>query len=130
MYHLMFVIESAFFWNIKLHFGKVAKEEVQTCLNDAKNFITRQEVEDEVNNRGCLSCCCQVKILEEMAQELKEIYDRGDKYTNECLVKDDPSASVVELPTTKLEGREDVQVEILACLMGDEVTKLGVRGMG
>ncbi|GKV32555.1 hypothetical protein SLEP1_g41151 [Rubroshorea leprosula] len=116
--------------NTELHYGKVAKEEVQTWLSDVENFIARQEVEDEVNSRGCLSCCCRVKILEERAQELKEIYDRGDKYTNDCLVKDDPSISAVELPTTKLQGREEVKAEILAFLTGDEVTRLGVWGMG
>ncbi|GLT40715.1 hypothetical protein SLA2020_148280 [Shorea laevis] len=116
--------------NTELQFGKVAKEEVQTWLKDAENFIARQEVEDEVNSRGCLSCCCRVKILKERAQELKEIYDRGDNFTNGCLVKDDPSVSIMELPTTELQGREDVKAEISACLKGDEVTKLGVWGMG
>ncbi|GKV32572.1 hypothetical protein SLEP1_g41166 [Rubroshorea leprosula] len=116
--------------NIELHYGKVAKEEVQTWLNDVEKFLARQEVANEVNSWGCLSCCCRVKILEERAQEAKEIYDKGGSFTNECLVKDDPSVSAVELPTPELQGREEVKAEILACLIGDEVTKLGVWGMG
>ncbi|GLT56927.1 hypothetical protein SLA2020_299390 [Shorea laevis] len=216
----------------------VAKAEVQEWLKDADKFIARQDVEDEVNTWGYLSCCCRAVILEERTQELKEIYDRGDKYTDECLVIedhsrklnydvknfkelkeklqrkqgdigstlhsqlvhgkiekeeikhwrekveeitgpiakdiedkvdkggylshasdliavllrekiqemeiiceegsrlpdclviDDPSASLVELPTSELQGIEGIKANILACLTGGEVTKLGVWGMG
>lgn len=45
-------------WNI-------ANEEVEKWLEDVEEFIVKQDVEDEVNNHGCLSCCCRVKILEE-----------------------------------------------------------------
>ncbi|GKV32560.1 hypothetical protein SLEP1_g41156 [Rubroshorea leprosula] len=116
--------------NTELHNGKVAKEEVQSWLNDVEKFLARQEVENEVNSRGCLSCCCRVKILEERAQEAKEIYDKGGSFTNECLVKDDPFVSAVELPIEELQGSGDVKAEILMSLMGDEVIKLGVWGMG
>ncbi|GKV32559.1 hypothetical protein SLEP1_g41155 [Rubroshorea leprosula] len=114
----------------ELHYGQIAKEEVQKWLEEADKFFAREDVVEEVNGWGCLSCCCRVKILQERAQELKIIYDRGDKYTNESLVMADPSSSAVELPTMELQGREDVKEKILACLMGDEVTKLGVWGMG
>ncbi|GLT59552.1 hypothetical protein SLA2020_323640 [Shorea laevis] len=113
----------------QLHYGKVTKEEVQTWLEEAEKFIAK-DIADEVNGWGCLSCCCQVKVLQERAQELQEIYERGGSLANGCLVKDDPFVSVVELPTTELQGSGDVKEEILACLMGDEVTKLGVWGMG
>ncbi|GLT32763.1 hypothetical protein SLA2020_074060 [Shorea laevis] len=116
--------------NTQLRYRKVAKQEVLRWLNDAETFITRPAVEDEVNSWGCLSCCCRVKILEERVQELKEIYDRGERYTNECLVIDDPSASVVELRTSELQGSDAVRAKILAWLKGAEVTKLGVWGMG
>ncbi|GLT66346.1 hypothetical protein SLA2020_387140 [Shorea laevis] len=69
----------------------VANEEVEKWLEDVEEFIAKQDVEDEVNNHGCLSCCCRVKILEVRTQQLKEIYDRGDAYTNECLVVEDQS---------------------------------------
>ncbi|GLT32764.1 hypothetical protein SLA2020_074070 [Shorea laevis] len=216
----------------------VAKAEVQEWLKDVDKFIAREDVEDEVNSWGYLSFCCRAMILEEITQELKEIYDRGDKYTNECLVIedhsrklnydvknfkelkeklqrklgdigstlhsqlvhgkiekeevkhwrekveeitgpiakdiedkvdkggylsnasdptavllrekiqemeiiceegsrlpdclviDDPLASLVELPTSELQGSEGVKANILACLTGGEVTKLGVWGMG
>ncbi|GLT40132.1 hypothetical protein SLA2020_142880 [Shorea laevis] len=216
----------------------VAKAEVQEWLKDADQFIARQDVEDEVNSWGYLSCCCRAVILQERTRELKEIYDRGDKYTNECLiienhsrklnyyvknfkelkekllrkrgdivstlhsqlvhgkiekeevkywrekveeitgpiakdiedkvdkggylshasdptavllrekiqemericeegsrlpdclVIDDPSASLLELPTSDLQGNEVVKATILACLKGEEVTKVGVWGMG
>ncbi|GLT64605.1 hypothetical protein SLA2020_370870 [Shorea laevis] len=114
----------------ELHYGQVAKEEVQIWLKGVKEFITREDVENEVNSWGCLSCCCRVKILEERAKELKEIYDQGDRYTNDCLVGEDPSASALELQTTKLQGSADVKAKILACLKREEVTKLGVWGMG
>ncbi|GLT39729.1 hypothetical protein SLA2020_139050 [Shorea laevis] len=217
---------------------RVAKAEVQEWLKDADEFIVRQDVEDEVNSWSYLSCCCRAVILEERTQELREIYGRGDKYTNQCLVIedhsrklnydvknfkelkeklqrkqgdisstlrsqlvhgkiekeevknwlekvkemtgpiakdiedkvdnggylshasdptavllrekiqemeiiyeegsrlpdylviDDPSASLVELPTSELQGSEGVKANILACLKGEEETKLGVWGMG
>ncbi|GLT40711.1 hypothetical protein SLA2020_148240 [Shorea laevis] len=88
--------------NIELHYGKVAEEEVQTWLNDVEKFLARQEVANEVNSWGCLSCCCRVKILEERAQEAKEIYDKGGSFANGCLVKDDPFVSAVELPIDRI----------------------------
>ncbi|GKV32562.1 hypothetical protein SLEP1_g41158 [Rubroshorea leprosula] len=113
----------------QLHYGKVAKEEVQTWLEEAEEFIAK-DIAAEVNGWGCLSCCCRVKVLQERARELQEIYERGDSLANKCLVKDDPSTSGVKLPASELQGSGDVKEEILACLMGDEVTKLGVWGMG
>ncbi|GLT96034.1 hypothetical protein SLE2022_136830 [Rubroshorea leprosula] len=114
----------------ELHHGQVAKDEVQRWLEGVKEFIAKEDVENEVNSWGCLSCCCRVKILEERAKELKEIYDQGDRYTNECLVGEDPFASAPELQTTKLQGSADVKAKILACLKREEVTKVGVWGMG
>ncbi|GLT40134.1 hypothetical protein SLA2020_142900 [Shorea laevis] len=213
----------------------VVTEEVEDWLRKAEEFIGRQDVVDEVNTWGYLSCCCRAVILEERTQELKEIYDRGDNYTRDCLVIedhskklnyyvknfnelkgklqrkqgdigstldsqlvygkiekeevkhwwgkveemlkgvkdiedqtggrlshssnslvmllgekiqemermceegsqlldclviDDPSASAVELPVSKLQGSEAVKADILACLKGEEVTMLGVWGMG
>ncbi|GLT27133.1 hypothetical protein SLA2020_417180 [Shorea laevis] len=216
----------------------VAKVEVQEWLKDVEEFIIREDVENEVNSWGCLSCCCRAVILEERTQKLKEIHDKGDKYTNECLiiedhsrklnyyvknfkelkenlqrkrvdivstlqsqlvhgkiekeevkhwrekveeitghiakdiedkvdksgclshvfdpitvllrekiqemericeqgsrlpdclVIDDPSTSLVELPTSELQGNKGVKANILACLKEEEVTKLGVWGMG
>ncbi|GLT96031.1 hypothetical protein SLE2022_136800 [Rubroshorea leprosula] len=114
----------------ELHYGVVAKEEVRIWLEEAEKFIVREDIADEVNGWGCFSCCCRVKVLQERARELQEIYDRGGSFSNGCLVKDVPSVPTMELPTTALQGREDVKTEILACLMGDEVAKLGVWGMG
>ncbi|GLT96091.1 hypothetical protein SLE2022_137380 [Rubroshorea leprosula] len=211
------------------------KKEVEEWLREVEEFIERQNVVDEVNSWGYLSCCCRAVILEERIQELKEICDRGDKCIKDrlviedhskkliyyvqnfnewkeklqckqvdiglklnsqlvygkiemeqvklwqekvgetlkgvkdiadkiggssshssdslvmhlgekiremetmceegsklpdCLVIDDPSASAVELPVSKLQGGEAVKVHILACLKGEKVTKLGVWGMG
>ncbi|GKV47817.1 hypothetical protein SLEP1_g54679 [Rubroshorea leprosula] len=214
----------------------VVKEEVEVWLKEVEEFIGRQDVVDEVNSWGYLSCCCRAVVLEERTQELKEIYDRGDNYTRDCLVIedhskklkcyeenfnelkkklqcnqadigsrlnsqlvygkiemeqvklwrekveetlkgvkdiadkiggssshssdplvimhlggkiqemktmceegsqlpdrlviDDPSASVVELTTSELQGSEAVKANILACLKREEVTMLGVWGMG
>ncbi|GLT32765.1 hypothetical protein SLA2020_074080 [Shorea laevis] len=211
------------------------KAEVEDWLKEVEEFIRKQNVVDEVNSWGYLSCCCRAVILEERTQELKEIYDRGDNYTRDCLVIedhskkldyyvqnfnelkeklqcewrevdstlrsqhgygkiekekvkhwrekveqmlkgvreiedeiggrlshpsdslvmllgekiqgmkrmceegsqlpdclviDDPSASVVKLPTQELQGSEVVKANILSCLKGEEVTMLGVWGMG
>ncbi|GKV47819.1 hypothetical protein SLEP1_g54681 [Rubroshorea leprosula] len=116
--------------NRELTYGKVAKQEVQRWLKDAETFITRPAVEVEVNSWGWFSWCCRVKILKERVQELEKIYESGDRYTDGCLVIDDLSASVVELPTEELQGSEAVKANILACLKGENVTMLGVWGMG
>ncbi|GKV32638.1 hypothetical protein SLEP1_g41233 [Rubroshorea leprosula] len=194
----------------------VATAGVEDWLKAVEEFIGRPDVVDEVNSWGYLSCCCRAVILEERIQELKEIYDRGDNYTRDCLVIedhpkklnyyvqnfnelkeklqckhvdigsklnlqlvfgkiemeqvkrwrgkveemlkgvkdiedklegvpqillifyqlpdclviDDPSASAVELPVSKLQGNEAVKAKILAYLKGEEVAKLGVWGMG
>ncbi|GKV32637.1 hypothetical protein SLEP1_g41232 [Rubroshorea leprosula] len=228
-------IEARLETQLQSAYYNVAKAEVQEWLKDGAEFIVRRDVEDEVNSWGYLSCCCRAVILEERTHELKEIYDRGDKYTNECLVIedhsrklnydvksfkelkeklqhkqgdivcsqlvhgkiekeevkhwrekveeitgriakdiedkldggsclshasdptvvllrekieemernfeegsrlpdclviDDPLASLVELPTSELQGSESVKANILACLKGEKVTKLGVWGMG
>ncbi|GLT96077.1 hypothetical protein SLE2022_137260 [Rubroshorea leprosula] len=213
----------------------VVRAEVEDWLKEVEEFIERQDVVDEVNSRGYLSWCCRAVILEERTQELKEIYDRADNYTRDCLVIedhskkfnyyvqnfnewkeklqckqvdigsklnlqlvfgkiemeeakrwrgkveemlkgvkdiedkiggrlshssdslimllgekiremetmceegsqlpdyvviDDPSALAVELPVSKLQGSQAVKANILACLKGEEVTMLGVWGMG
>ncbi|GLT96098.1 hypothetical protein SLE2022_137450 [Rubroshorea leprosula] len=213
----------------------VVRAEVEDWLKEVEEFTGRQDVVDEVNSRGCLSWCCRAVILEERTQELKEIYDRGDNYTRDCLVIedhskkfnyyvqnfnelkeklqckqvdigsklnlqlvygkiemeqvkrwlgkveemlkgvkdiedkmggspqhssdslvmllrekiqemermcdegsqlpdclviDDPSASVVELTTSELQGSEAVKANILECLKGEKVTMIGVWGMG
>ncbi|GLT96090.1 hypothetical protein SLE2022_137370 [Rubroshorea leprosula] len=213
----------------------VVRAEVEDWLKEVEEFIGRQDVVDEVNSRGCLSWCCRAVILEGRTQELKEIYDRGDNYTRDCLVIedhskkfnyyvqnfnelkekllckqvdirsklnlqlvcgkiemeqvkrwlgkveemlkgvkdiedkmggspqhssdslvmllrekiqemermcdegsqlpdclviDDPSASVVELTTSELQGSEAVKANILECLKGEKVTMIGVWGMG
>ncbi|GKV50074.1 hypothetical protein SLEP1_g56790 [Rubroshorea leprosula] len=213
----------------------VVRTEVEDWLKEVEEFIGRQDVVDEVNSRGCLSWSCRAVILEGRTQELKEIYDRGDNYTRDCLVIedhskkfnyyvqnfnelkeklqckqvdirsklnlqlvsgkiemeqvkrwlgkveemlngvkdiedkmggspqhssdslvmllrekiqemermceegsqlpdclviDDPSASVVELTTSELQGSEAVKANILECLKGEKVTMIGVWGMG
>ncbi|GLT29442.1 hypothetical protein SLA2020_043110 [Shorea laevis] len=70
------------------HVGTV---EVEDWLKEVEEFIRRQDVVDEVNSWGYFSCCCRAVILEERTQELKEIYDRGDNYTRDCLVIEDHS---------------------------------------
>ncbi|GKV52295.1 hypothetical protein SLEP1_g58885 [Rubroshorea leprosula] len=69
----------------------VVKEEVEVWLKEVEEFIGRQNVVDEVNSWGYLSCCCRAVILEERTRELKDIYDRGDNYTRDDLVMEDPS---------------------------------------
>ncbi|GLT40127.1 hypothetical protein SLA2020_142830 [Shorea laevis] len=67
----------------------MVRAEVEDWLREVEEFIGRPDVVDEVNSWGFLSCCCQGVILEERTQELKEIYDRGDSYTRDCLVIED-----------------------------------------
>ncbi|GKV47828.1 hypothetical protein SLEP1_g54687 [Rubroshorea leprosula] len=69
----------------------IVRLEVEKWLKEVEEFVGRPDVVDEVNSWGYLSCCCQAVILEARTQELKEIYDRGDNYTRDRLVIEDPS---------------------------------------
>ncbi|GLT33358.1 hypothetical protein SLA2020_079550 [Shorea laevis] len=109
------------------HVGTV---EVEDWLKEVEEFIRRQDVVDEVNSWGYLSCCCRAVILEERTQELKEIYDRGDNYTRDCLVIEDHSKKLKMLLGEKIREMERMCEEgsqLPDCLVIDDPSALAVE---
>ncbi|GLT57447.1 hypothetical protein SLA2020_304180 [Shorea laevis] len=116
----------------QLVYGKMKKEEVKRWLKKVKETgPVAKHVEDKIEKGGCLlrASASRAKLLEEKIQEMERMYEEGSKLPK-SLVVDDPSTSTTELQTPELQGSEGVKSNILACLKGEEVTKLGVWGMG
>ncbi|GKV34669.1 hypothetical protein SLEP1_g43026 [Rubroshorea leprosula] len=113
--------------------GKKAKEEVNHWLEEVEEITgpVAKDIEDKIEKGGWLlrASGSLAKLLEEKIQEMERLCEDGSKLP-ESLVVDDPSTSTTELQTSQIQGSYDVKAEILACLKGEEVTKLGVWGMG
>ncbi|KAG4149714.1 hypothetical protein ERO13_D05G351150v2, partial [Gossypium hirsutum] len=96
--------------------GEIPKQGVENWLTDVKETIREaQVVENKVSNGRYL---CQ----------MKEFLDKAPN-ASEGLAMDGPSGGL-PLPTSELVGEEAVRNEIWACLMQEEVSKIGVWGMG
>ncbi|GLT96076.1 hypothetical protein SLE2022_137250 [Rubroshorea leprosula] len=113
--------------------GKKAKEEVNHWLEEVEEITgpVAKDIEDKIEKGGWLlrASGSLAKLLEEKIQEMERLCEDGSKLP-ESLVVDDPSTSTTELQTSQIQGSYDVKAEILAWLKGEEVTKLGVWGMG
>ncbi|GLT27283.1 hypothetical protein SLA2020_022930 [Shorea laevis] len=117
----------------QLVYAKKAKEEVNHWLEEAEEITgpVAKDIEDKIEKGGWLlrASGSLAKLLEEKIQEMERLCEDGSKLP-ESLVVDDPSTSTTELQTSQIQGSNDVKAEILAWLKGEEVTKLGVWGMG
>ncbi|TYI84843.1 hypothetical protein E1A91_D05G394500v1 [Gossypium mustelinum] len=89
---------------------------------------SRQFVENKVSNGRNLCRACNGKLVDEKTREIKEFLDKAPN-ASEGLAMDGPSAGL-PLPTSELVGEEVVRNKIWACLMQEEVSKIGVWGMG
>ncbi|XP_052880994.1 probable disease resistance protein At1g61300 [Gossypium arboreum] len=87
-----------------------------------------QVVETKVRNGRYLCRACNGKLVYEKTREMKEFLDKAPN-ASEALAIDGPSGGL-PLPTSELVGEEAIRNEIWACLMQDEVSKIGVWGMG
>ncbi|GLT84563.1 hypothetical protein SLE2022_027860 [Rubroshorea leprosula] len=107
--------------------GKIASMEVEDWLKKVGQQIPIK-VEDLINQGGCSS----LSNLRRKIEELKQIFEQGEKYTNagESLVRDDHSIKGFPLLVEKCSGRDDIQEKILEWLKGDKVTRIAVSGMG
>ncbi|GKV15917.1 hypothetical protein SLEP1_g26648 [Rubroshorea leprosula] len=114
----------------QLCYGKIEKEIVKNWLGKVEEITgpVAKDIEDEVQG-GCLSHASLAKPLKERIQEMERFYEEGGQLP-ESLVVHDPSASTVELPISEMQSGDDIKAKILASLLGDEVRKLGVWGMG
>ncbi|TYJ39080.1 hypothetical protein E1A91_A04G041400v1 [Gossypium mustelinum] len=109
--------------------GKIPKKGVENWLKDVKEMIREaQVVEKKVRNGRYLCRACNGKLVDEKTREMKGFLDKAPN-ASEGLAMDGPSAGL-PLPTSKLVGEEAVRNEIWACLMQEEVSKIGVWGMG
>ncbi|TYG71709.1 hypothetical protein ES288_D05G419700v1 [Gossypium darwinii] len=109
--------------------GKIPKKGVENWLKAVKEMIREaQVVENKVSNERYLCRACNGKLVDEKTREMKEFLDNAPN-ASEGLAMDGPSAGL-PLPTSELVGEEAVRNEIWACLMQEEVIKIGVWGMG
>ncbi|KAB2086496.1 hypothetical protein ES319_A04G036200v1 [Gossypium barbadense] len=109
--------------------GMIPKKGVENWLKAAKEMIREaQVVENKVSNGRYLCRACNGKLVDEKTREMKEFLDKAPN-ASEGLAMDGPSAGL-PLPTSELVGEEAVRNEIWACLMQEEVSKIGVWGMG
>ncbi|XP_040948714.1 disease resistance protein At4g27190 [Gossypium hirsutum] len=109
--------------------GKIPKKGVENWLKAVKEMIREaQVVENKVSNGRYLCRACNGKLVDEKTREMKKFLDNAPN-ASEGLAMDGPSAGL-PLPTSELVGEEAVRNEIWACLMQEEVSKIGVWGMG
>ncbi|KAB2032590.1 hypothetical protein ES319_D05G384600v1 [Gossypium barbadense] len=109
--------------------GKIPKQGVENWLKDAKEMIAEaQDVEIKVRNGRYLCRAWNEKLVDEKTREMKEFLDKAPN-ASEALAMDGPSGGL-PLPTSELVGEEAARKEIWACLMQEEVKKIGVWGMG
>ncbi|TYH74603.1 hypothetical protein ES332_D05G411300v1 [Gossypium tomentosum] len=109
--------------------GKIPKKGVENWLKDVKEMIREtQVVENKVSNGIYLCRACNGKLVDEKTREMKEFLDKAPN-ASQGLATDGPSGGL-PLPTSELVGEEAVRNEIWECLMQEEVSKIGVWGMG
>ncbi|GKV43512.1 hypothetical protein SLEP1_g50795 [Rubroshorea leprosula] len=110
--------------------GKIESREVKEWLDRGDKII--QDVEDKVSRVECFSHICVAKYLDEKIGEMKEIFDEGEKYTEveAILVVDDHSRKGIAVPTPEVQGRDATKTKILKYLVEDNVTRIGVCGLG
>ncbi|TYI32232.1 hypothetical protein ES332_A04G045100v1 [Gossypium tomentosum] len=109
--------------------GKIPKKGVENWLKDVKEMIREaQVVENKVSNGRYLCRACYGKLVDEKTREMKEFLDKAPN-ASEGLAIDGPSGGL-RLETSELVGEKAVRDEIWLCLMQEEVSKIGVWGMG
>ncbi|KAH1063491.1 hypothetical protein J1N35_028478 [Gossypium stocksii] len=109
--------------------GKIPKKGVENWLKDVKEMIKKaQVVENKVSNGRYLCRACNGKLVDEKTREMKGFLDKSPN-ASEGLAIEGPSGGL-PLPTSELVGEQAVRNEIWACLMQEEVSKIGVWGMG
>ncbi|KAJ4718613.1 Disease resistance protein [Melia azedarach] len=111
--------------------GKLPKNEVKDWLQNIERIISNtQAIEEEVDKRKFFSRARLGKLVEDQIQEVNEYYAKGCSFTS--LVIDAPESIGLILETTTLAGERNKKTmeEIWKFLMSDNVTKIGVYGMG
>ncbi|KAK8300557.1 hypothetical protein V6Z11_D05G394000 [Gossypium hirsutum] len=109
--------------------GKIPKKGVENWLKAVKEIIREaQVVENKVSNGRYLCRACNGKLVDEKTREMEEFLDNSPNASGGLAI--DGLSAGLPLPTSELVGEEAVRNEIWACLMQEEVSKIGVWGMG
>ncbi|KAH1046594.1 hypothetical protein J1N35_037378, partial [Gossypium stocksii] len=109
--------------------GKIPKKGVENWLAKVKVMIKEaQDVENTVTNGRYVFRAWNGKLVDKMTREMKKLLDKVPNALG-SLVIDGPSVGL-PLPTSELVGEKAVTEEIWQCLMQEEVSKIGVWGMG
>ncbi|KAK4858181.1 hypothetical protein QYF36_012411 [Acer negundo] len=117
---------------VECRLGKSPKYEVKNWLENIQMIIHDAEnIESTIGKGKYFSRARLAKLVDKKIQELKEYHQKSSSFHS--LVIDAPPASGIILPTTKLAGettaKKDMD-EIWGYLMGNEIKKIGVCGMG
>ncbi|XP_050271474.1 probable disease resistance protein At1g61300 isoform X2 [Quercus robur] len=117
--------------NVELCLGKQLKKEVQLWLENVKKMNGEVEtINQEVGEGKFLSRAHLGKLVIKKIQEVEELHQKGS--FNDSLVVDGPDGNRVMLPTAIVVGdttRRNMD-QIWACLMDNDVRKVGVHGIG
>ncbi|KAI9197599.1 hypothetical protein LWI28_001339 [Acer negundo] len=117
---------------VECGFGKSPKYKVKNWLENIQMIIHDAEnIECTFENGKCFSRARLAKLVDKKIQEVKEYQQIGNSFNS--LVIDAPPTGGIILPTMALAGettaKKDMD-EIWGYLMGNEVKKIGVCGMG
>ncbi|KAI9186027.1 hypothetical protein LWI28_013141 [Acer negundo] len=117
---------------IECGFGKLPKIEVKNWLENVQTIIDEaKNIEDTFKKVKCFSRVHQAKLVDKKIQEVKEYHRKGTSFNS--LVIDAPPLVGMTLPTTGLVGETTAKKnmeEIWGHLIGNEIQKIGVCGMG
>ncbi|KAK4857480.1 hypothetical protein QYF36_001357 [Acer negundo] len=113
-------------------FGKLTKPEVNDWLKNVEKIIDEaKNIEDKFKKVKCFSRVLRAELVDKKIQEVKEYYKDGTSFTS--LVIDAPPPVGITLPATRLAGETTAKKnmeEIWGHLMGNDIKKIGVCGMG
>ncbi|KAM3741706.1 hypothetical protein ACB098_07G017100 [Castanea mollissima] len=112
--------------------GKIAKQEVEGWIQDVEKLNDEIEaIEREAGEGKYFSRARIGKLGFEKIQEVNELYEKGA--FPDSLVIDPPPSNGEKMSTPTLIGEntaERVKEEIWACVLNDDVRKIGLYGMG
>ena len=111
--------------------GKIPKQEVKLWLRNVEKVKGEIDIGQEPARWMFLSRMHKGEFAFKKTKEVEELYQAGD-FTDD-LVLDLPERIGILMPPSTLVGESTAQSkkkEILACLLDNEVGKIGVYGMG
>ncbi|KAM4097655.1 hypothetical protein ACJW30_07G018100 [Castanea mollissima] len=116
----------------QLLLGKIARQEVEGWIQKVEKLKDEIEaIEREAGEGKYFSRARIGKLAFEKIQEVNELYEKGA--FPDSLVIDPPPSNGEKMSTPTLIGEntvERVKEEIWACMLNDDVRKIGLYGMG